>query len=182
MARRLTLVLGGARSGKSTYAQNLAGRENGPVLYVATAEALDEEMAARILAHRRQRPPNWSLLEQTSCVGLAISERLRRQPAPVVLLDCLTMLVSNILSVSPQEAVLAGTGALNVEIDQLLHSYEDSQAHWIIVSSEVGMGIVPPYPLGRVYRDALGSINQRIAARADAVILLVAGMPLQLKG
>jgi adenosylcobinamide kinase/adenosylcobinamide-phosphate guanylyltransferase len=183
MGRRLTLILGGARSGKSRYAQELASQDGGRVLYVATAAALDDDMAARIAAHRQQRPSHWDVLERTRGVGGAVAERWQRQPADVVLLDCLTLLASNVLSALPGSVDPAeGERALNSEVDALLHAWAESAAHWIIVSNEVGLGIVPPYPLGRLYREALGRLNQRLAATADAVFFLVAGLPLKLKG
>jgi adenosylcobinamide kinase/adenosylcobinamide-phosphate guanylyltransferase len=183
MGRRLTLILGGARSGKSRYAQELAGRWGGRVLYVATAAALDSEMAARIAAHKRERPPAWDVLEQTSQVGPAVAEFLDHRFIEVVIVDCLTLLASNVLSALPEPLDPAHVeSALNAEVTELLRVYEGSTALWLIISNEVGMGIVPPYPLGRSYRDALGRINQRVAATADEVVFLVAGLPMKLKG
>jgi adenosylcobinamide kinase/adenosylcobinamide-phosphate guanylyltransferase len=140
-------------------------------------------MAARITAHKRERPNDWNVLEKTLQVGPAIADFLEHQPVDVVLLDCLTLLASNVLSAFPEPLGLnQGQTALNSEVAQLLHAYKGSAAHWIIVSNEVGLGIVPPYPLGRLYRDALGRINQRLAAAADEVVFLVAGLPMKLKG
>ena len=180
MSRALTFILGGARSGKSAYAQRLAGRLGGQVLYVATAEAGDAEMAARIAAHRAERPAAWGTLEAPRHVGVAV----RQAPAAgVVVVDCLTLLANNVIVPLPEpvlaelaEAVLLG------EIDALLDAYQASDAVWIVVSNELGLGLVPPYPLGRVYRDALGRANQRVAAAADNVLFMVAGLPLPLKG
>ncbi len=180
MGKRLTLVLGGARSGKSTYAQKLAAERGERVLYVATAEAGDGEMADRIAAHRAERPAHWKTLEAARQVGGAI--RLNRGEANVILIDCLTLLASNAIIPLPEPATAqAAEAALNVEVDDLLAAYAESQAEWIIISNEVGLGLVPPYPLGRVYRDALGRANQRLAAEADEVLFMVAGLPLKLK-
>lgn len=181
MNRRLILILGGARSGKSSYAQCLAGLYGESVLYVATAEALDNEMALRIALHKDARPAHWQLLEVTSKVGEAIS-RLRYQ-SDVVILDCLTLLTNNIIS-SLEESISSEIAelAINIELDGLLATYHAEEKVWIIVSNEVGLGLVPAYPLGRVYRDALGRANQRLAAEADEVIFMVAGLPMLLKG
>lgn len=180
MGKRLTLVLGGARSGKSSHAQRLAAERGEAVVYVATAEAGDGEMADRIAAHRAERPAHWQTLEAPRAVGAAIRSGVKQ--ADVILIDCLTLLANNVVvplpeSVTAQEA----EAALNVEVEELLKAYAASDAEWIIVSNEVGLGLVPPYPLGRVYRDALGRANQRLAAVADEVLFMVAGLPLKVK-
>ena len=183
MERNMTLILGGARSGKSTYAEQLAAAEGGPVLYVATAEAWDEEMRVRIAAHQAQRPAHWHTLEAPRHTGAAVAATLAAPPGPaVVLVDCLTLLANNVLMALPETVgEAAATGALMAEVDALLAAYAGGSASWIIVSNEVGLGIVPAYPLGRVYRDALGRANQRLAAASDQVILMVAGLPLKVK-
>jgi adenosylcobinamide kinase/adenosylcobinamide-phosphate guanylyltransferase len=174
------LILGGARSGKSTYAEKLARECTTAVLYVATAEARDDEMAARIAQHRAQRPAHWITLEAPRAIGAAI--RSSGVKAPVVLIDCLTLLANNIIVPLPEPIEDAeAEEVLNAEIDDLLAVYTASDAAWIIVSNEVGLGLVPPYPLGRVYRDALGKANQRLAAVADDVLFMVAGLPLKVK-
>lgn len=178
----LTFILGGARSGKSAYAQQLARQNGGSVLYVATATAGDEEMKTRIAAHRAERPANWRTLEAPLQVGKAISQALDEQPADVVLMDCLTMLANNVLMNLPENSSEKElTRALLAEIDALLVCRQNSNAHWIIVSNEVGLGLVPSYPMGRFYRDALGRANQRLAEAATEALLLVAGKPLSLK-
>lgn len=182
MARKLTLILGGARSGKSRHGEQLAAENGGRVLYVATAEALDEEMAARIAAHRADRPTGWQTLEAPREVGQAIEEHGVK--ADVLLLDCVTLLANNVLGSHAQEGAerqAAAEGALLAEVDELLGVCERSHAHWLIVSNEVGLGLVPPYPLGRAYRDALGRANQRLAEAADEVLFMVAGLPLKVK-
>jgi adenosylcobinamide kinase / adenosylcobinamide-phosphate guanylyltransferase len=181
---KLIFVLGGARSGKSSYAEALAATlaAHAPVLYVATAEAWDDEMHARITRHREQRPAVWRTLEAPRETGSTIHAQLHEQPAAVVLIDCLTLLTSNVVITLPEDTTEnAALAAMQVELDALLHAYAQSDATWIIVSNEVGLGIVPPYPLGRLYRDVLGRANQQVAAAADEVVLLVAGLPLPIK-
>ncbi len=180
MTRALTLVLGGARSGKTTFAQQWAARQAGPVLYVATAEAGDDEMAARIAAHRADRPAAWATLEAPLHVGAAIQNAT---PPAIVVVDCLTLLANNVIVPLP-EPVSDGvaTAALLLEVEALLDAYQAGAAAWAVVSNEVGLGLVPPYPLGRVYRDALGRANQRMAAAADNVLFMVAGLPMVVKG
>jgi adenosylcobinamide kinase/adenosylcobinamide-phosphate guanylyltransferase len=176
---KLTLILGGARSGKSSHAQQLAIDHGGPVTYVATAQALDPEMQNRIENHRLERPQDWKTLEAPRGVAAA----LKGQPenAGVILLDCLTLLVTNLLmDAAPDEDhpdEIAATQAVERELAQLLEFVRASQADWIMVSNEVGLGLVPPYPLGRIYRDLLGRVNQKLAAAADEVFWMVAGIP-----
>lgn len=178
MTRRLTLILGGARSGKSAHAQQLAAERGRDVLYVATAEAGDAEMAARIAAHRAERPAHWRTLEATRQVGAA----LHGVHAEVVLIDCLTLLANNVIVPLPEPVTeAAATEALAAEVDGLLAAQRAGDAEWIVISNEVGLGLVPPYPLGRVYRDALGRANQRLAQAADEVLFMVAGLPLHVK-
>ncbi|MBN2501920.1 MAG: bifunctional adenosylcobinamide kinase/adenosylcobinamide-phosphate guanylyltransferase [Anaerolineales bacterium] len=179
---KLTLVLGGARSGKSTYAEKLAKQSTGAVVYIATAEPGDNEMVERIAKHKSQRPAEWETLEIPFGVGQGVRESTL-QPE-VFLLDCVTLLMSNlILQVTenidqpPEEDVPA---AVDAEIDALVDAIHSADAHWIVVSNEVGLGLVPPYPLGRVYRDAIGRANQRLSRVADEVFFLVAGMALPL--
>jgi adenosylcobinamide kinase / adenosylcobinamide-phosphate guanylyltransferase len=176
---KLTLILGGARSGKSSYAQRLAQQHPGPVIYIATAQPLDLEMENRIENHRLDRPEDWITLEAPRGVVGA----LRQQPAisGIVLLDCMTLLITNLLmTAAPDEDhpdEKAAFQAVETELDQLLPALRASQADWIVVSNEVGLGLVPPYPLGRIYRDLLGRANQRLAAIADEVFWMVAGIP-----
>ena len=182
MGKQLTFILGGARSGKSAYAERLAAEQGGPVLYVATAQAWDDEMALRIANHRAQRPATWATIEAPHAVGPAIRTALQTQSPAVILLDCLTLLASNVIIALPESVnELEATAALMAEVDSLLAAYASSTAHWIIVSNEVGLGIVPAYALGRVYRDALGRANQRLAALADEVLFMVAGLPMTVK-
>jgi adenosylcobinamide kinase / adenosylcobinamide-phosphate guanylyltransferase len=180
MGRQLTLILGGARSGKSSYAEQLAAETGGTVLYVATAQAWDAEMATRIAAHQAQRPAGWQTLEAPCAVGAAIGAA--DKAADVVLVDCMTLLANNVLIALPEDAgEVQATAALMAEVDSLLAAYAAGDASWLVVSNEVGLGIVPAYPLGRLYRDALGRANQRLAAAADRVIFMVAGLPMVVK-
>jgi len=183
MGKQLSVILGGARSGKSGYAEQLAAERGRQILYVATAQAWDAEMAERIANHRTQRPDTWQTLEAPIAVGNAISSALQKQPqTDLILLDCLTLLASNLLITLPEDATeAAATTVLMAEIDALLVVWRASNAQWIIVSNEVGLGIVPPYALGRLYRDALGRANQRLAAAAAEVIFMVAGLPMIVK-
>lgn len=190
--KHLILVTGGARSGKSSYAEKLARDLAGTqsVLYVATATASDDEMADRIRKHRSERPIQWMTLEEPTDPAGALMRLEDRQAVPaVVLIDCLTMLTANLL-VSPEEHATFDESTFNShaaeqrvsdEIGSLLEWYDRSHASLIMVSNEVGMGIVPSYLLGRVYRDLLGRVNARIAQRADAVLLLIAGLPIEVK-
>ena len=179
MRGALTFIVGGARSGKSTRAEQLAASGE-RVLYVATAEGRDEEMRSRIAAHRAARPEHWDTLEEP--LHLAGALRSVHHRYDTVLIDCLTLWVSNLLLDRPESA---SEGDLEERIllaaSELLDVCEGSHATWIVVSNEVGLGVVPASPLGRGYRDALGRVNQAVAARAGEVYLMVAGLPLQIK-
>lgn len=192
MSKELILILGGARGGKSTYAEGLASELGGDnVVFLATAEALDDEMEARIAKHQAERPAGWRTVEAPSLLGAVPGGALdgALAGAQVVLLDCLTLLASNALLAAgaPAEvttAAASGGGAeasVEAEVSALLDIFARGEASWIVVSNEVGLGLVPDNALGRTYRDALGRANQRVAAAADRVVFLVAGLPLQLK-
>jgi adenosylcobinamide kinase/adenosylcobinamide-phosphate guanylyltransferase len=180
MGKKLTLILGGARSGKSSYAQQMVDRPPESVLYVATATAGDEEMAERIAAHQANRPVHWRTLEAPLKVGKVIQAA---GPTRWVLLDCMTLLANNVLFSLPEPVKEPDyQSAMDGELDELLEAYQNSPAEWVLVSNEVGLGLVPEYPLGRLYRDVLGRSNQRLAQEADTVIFMVAGLPMQVKG
>ena len=178
MAKKNILLLGGARSGKSHYAQELAKKLGGKVLFVATGEPLDEEMQARIADHKRARPKNWRTLEIPTGVGKQLEKQLG--DAEVVIIDCLTLLVSNLLRGKPDypEAEKRVTS----EINELIAGMDKLDASFIIVSNEVGMGLVPETRLGRIYRDLLGKANQLIAQHATGVCFMVAGITIKVKG
>jgi len=185
MSGKITLILGGARSGKSAYAQQQAEASAGNVLFIATAQAYDEEMKTRIEDHRKNRPAHWFTLEAPHAVGRAFlawqDEHPQIEPS-ILILDCMTLLVSNLLLSLPEPLQDESVNrVIHEELDELLHAIGQSSAEWIIVSNEVGLGLVPPYPLGRFYRDALGRVNQRLAAAAEKVIFLVAGLPMRIK-
>lgn len=178
-ASKLTFIIGGARSGKSRYAERLAMQAQQPVLYVATGQGLDDEMRKRIAAHRQRRAADWQTLELSGQVG----RNLRTEPPKVgvLILDCLTLLVSNVMLQSagdvehPDE--VAARAAVEAELTDLLEAMEAIPARWVVVSNEVGEGLVPPYPAGRLFRDLLGWANQRLAEKADEVFWMVAGIP-----
>jgi adenosylcobinamide kinase/adenosylcobinamide-phosphate guanylyltransferase len=179
---RLIVLLGGARSGKSAYAEQWARARGQRVLFVATAQALDDEMRERIARHRAARPVAWRTLEAPLHAGDAIRAVVAEDTFDTVLVDCITLLAANALLTLPDDAEQnAADAAILAEIDALLVAYRASAATWLVVSNEVGMGVVPPSRLGRLYRDALGRANQRLAAAADEVVLLVAGLPWTLK-
>jgi adenosylcobinamide kinase/adenosylcobinamide-phosphate guanylyltransferase len=165
----LTLILGGARSGKSHHAETLVERSPPPWVYVATAQPFDDEMRARITAHRERRPKGWTTVE----APLEVAEALRSAPrgAPV-LVDCLTLWLTNLM--------LANSG-VEAATDGLLAACADVHGPVVLVSNEVGEGIVPENELARRFRDHAGVLHQRVAARADRVVLMVAGLPLVVK-
>jgi adenosylcobinamide kinase / adenosylcobinamide-phosphate guanylyltransferase len=165
---RLTLVLGGARSGKSSHAEALVRRAAPPWVYVATAEAHDEEMRDRIDRHRKERDGQWRTLE----APLDLAGAVLGIEEGAVLIDCLTLWLSN--------ALLAQRNIAE-ECDRLIVALETARGPIVAVSNEVGLGIVPDTSLGRVFRDAQGMLNQRVAHLADRVLLLAAGIPLTLK-
>ena len=167
---RLTLVLGGARSGKSRYAEELARAAGGKVVYIATAEARDEEMRRRIAEHRRLRDKSWTTLEAPVELAHALKGL---EPGGPALVDCLTLLLSN---------VILAKRDLVKDCDALIDALMACRAPVIAVSNEVGQGVVPDTPLGRAFRDAQGILNQRVAAIADRVVLTAAGLLLVLKG
>jgi adenosyl cobinamide kinase/adenosyl cobinamide phosphate guanylyltransferase len=165
----LTLVLGGARSGKSRYAESLIAALPPPWVYVATAEAGDEEMAVRINAHRERRGADWRTVEAPRDLHAALAVC----GATPVLVDCLTLWLSNLLLAEAD---------IEKEIERLEKTLAAAVAPIVLVANEVGLGIVPSFPLGRRFRDMHGILNQRIAARADRVVLMIAGLPMTVKG
>ena len=180
MAKRLIFLLGGARSGKSHYAETWARQHGERVLFVATAEPKDVDMHQRVAEHRRTRPADWHTLEapQNSARQIAACPFAH----DTLLLDCLTLLTSNILLTLPEAATQRQANAAALaEVERLLAVYARSEATWLVVSNEVGMGVVPPTRLGLLYRDMLGRVNQRVAQAADEALLLVAGIPWRLK-
>ena len=167
---RFTLVLGGARSGKSRHAEALIMAHRPPWIYVATAQALDAEMAIRIADHRGRRDARWQTLEAPRDLARSIAAA---PPDAPLLIDCLTLWVSN--EMLAQADLDAATRDLEAALDR-------RRASVVAVANEVGLGIVPDTVLGRRFRDAAGRLNQRLAIRADRVVFLVAGIPMTLKG
>ena len=187
-AANVTLVLGGARSGKSAVGERLAAKSGAPVLYVATAEERDDEMTARIERHRARRPAHWRTLDAPHDLPALLAETAR--PDECVLIDAIDVWLSNELLgliAAVEDASIPRALAAQAE-EQLLGDVADV-ANWatarsapvILVSSEVGSGVVPPYPLGRLYRDVLGAANQALAASCDCVLLVVAGIAVDLR-
>jgi len=182
--RKIILLLGGARSGKSQFAQELAHKAAGEVLFVATATAEDEDMRLRILKHRSERPASWRTLEVPFNIGLAIKQGMGE--TELVVIDCITLLINNIFCKfdlsqfeTIEESVLGDQVA--EEIQELVKCIETTPGSYIIVSNEVGLGLVPDNRMGRLYRDFLGRANQTLARCADEVYLMVAGIPLRVK-
>jgi adenosylcobinamide kinase/adenosylcobinamide-phosphate guanylyltransferase len=165
-----TLVLGGARSGKSAYAERLVTSLPPPWVYIATAEALDGEMTERIAVHRARRGEGWSTLDcAIDLAGALARDDLSDRP---VLVDCLTLWVSNLM---------LGEHDLALACDKLETALADRKAATVLVSNEVGFGVVPENALARRFRDDAGRVNQRIAKVVDRVILVVAGLPMTIK-
>ncbi|MFO7151850.1 MAG: bifunctional adenosylcobinamide kinase/adenosylcobinamide-phosphate guanylyltransferase [Bacillota bacterium] len=183
----IIFVTGGARSGKSRFAEKKAGKEGEKVIYIATAQALDEEMVHRISIHRGRRPSTWETLEEPmylSKVLQQIKDDGKYEEYRTVLIDCMALLTSNwACSIDAEN----GSERENLrkeyieEIENMLKLAKSLKQKVIIVSNEVGMGLVPEYPLGRFYRDLLGEVNQIIAAASDEVYFMVSGIPLKIK-
>jgi Adenosyl cobinamide kinase/adenosyl cobinamide phosphate guanylyltransferase len=181
---QFTLITGGARSGKSRFAELLAAHAKRPVIYIATAQIGDAEMALRIKKHRQQRPSTWRLIEEPRNIRAALIQ-LKDEDA-VILLDCVTLWLSNLLLADnpPKDQ-----DSFNNELEpRILDTVKDVaqltreiKPQVIFVSNEVGQGIVPEYPLARAYRDLAGRSNQILAQSADQVYLVVAGFPMEIK-
>ncbi len=173
MPNKIIFITGGARSGKSSYAEKLASNLAGKRAYLATAQALDAEMAAKIEKHRQDRGNVWDTYEEP----LAVDELLRKlsDRYQVVLLDCLTLWLSNVM------AHTDGDGAVVLRSAELVKAVKDFTGTCIVVSNEVGLGIVPDNPLARKFRDFAGMLNQKIAEAADEVYFTASGIPVRLK-
>ncbi len=177
----MVFVTGGARSGKSWFAEQLALESGRDVVYIATAQPGDSEMRARIAQHRQRRPAGWTTIEAAVDLPQAIGRALTG--SGTVLVDCLTIYLSNLLLAAGTEIDPAGrAGAVDKAIDQIIDiSLKEKDAYLILISNEVGMGIVPEKVLGRFFRDVAGRANQRLAAVADEVYLCVSGIPVLIK-
>jgi adenosylcobinamide kinase/adenosylcobinamide-phosphate guanylyltransferase len=177
---QITLILGGARSGKSSYALQLAKEFGGAVTFLATAQAFDNEMSLRIQKHKSERPAHWQTFE----IPFGITSHIKEIKSEMIILDCITLLVSNLMMQFVKDDLVDETPfmqAVQQEIEGLLSAIRGSDQRWLIVSNEVGLGLVPPYQMGRVYRDGLGWANQRLAREAENVIFMVAGIPATIK-
>ena len=186
MAGQLTLVLGGVRSGKSAFAESLLTGDEAPVIYVATGQASDQEMARRIRLHQERRPAHWQTVEAPLDPGRALSGLLHNcEISPSVLVESLDVWVANVLLSREAEGAPAVEVAALAELDELLDACSGSgtagSSRAVLVSSEVGLSPVPPNALGRQFQDLLGTVNQRAAVAADEVYLVVAGIPLRVK-
>jgi adenosylcobinamide kinase/adenosylcobinamide-phosphate guanylyltransferase len=174
MERRMIFITGGCRSGKSRYALDYADRHFSKKIYLATCEALDEEMAQRIDHHKKMRGPEWRTIEEP----IEIVDQIGRHAdgVEVILLDCLTLWLSNLLIKWEDDSRIIK------ETERLIDTMKQSQTSFLIVSNEAGMGIVPADPLSRRFRDLSGMANQKMAEAAHTAILMVSGIPVFLKG
>ncbi len=168
------LVLGGAASGKSAFAEGLLDGVT-PRVYIATAQAFDNEMTDKIAEHKTRRGADWHTIESPRGLAKAIENAPPNAPQGAILVDCITMWLANIMD-ADMDTDMDG------EIAALLHVFETSEKQLILVSNETGLGIVPDSPLARRFRQSQGELNQALAARADCVIQVIAGLPLFLKG
>ena len=178
---RLLFVTGGARSGKSAHAERLAAASGRAVVYVATMEPLDAELARRVEAHRAARPAAWTTVEAPLDPAAALAAA---EPSACALIDCLSMWVANRFGPLGEEPAAEAAARLERELDagarRLIAEARAREGETIVVTNEAGSGVVPAWPLGRAWRDALGRVNQRVAAAADRAWLLVAGRALEL--
>jgi adenosylcobinamide kinase / adenosylcobinamide-phosphate guanylyltransferase len=179
----LTLVLGGVRSGKSAFAETLARKAENTgrhIVYIATGSPLDAEMASRIAHHRARRPAGWITVEEPIALAKTLAEWARRDR--YLLVDCLTLWLSNlILADTPSGAPKSGA-ILGEERMNLIKTLPDLEGEIVLVSNEVGMGLVSPDPLGRLFVDESGRLHQEVAALANNVYWVVAGHPIHVKG
>ncbi len=170
---KITFILGGARSGKSSYALGLAKKSKGKVIFIATCQPKDAEMKKRIKAHKRARPLSWQTVEEYINIDQAIEKTSGKCVCLVI--DCLTLWVSNLILAGYNQDKIAD------KINKVLSSLKKIKAKAIIVSNEVGLGIVPQNKLGRYFRDAAGRINQIVVGQADEVFFMLSGLPLKLR-
>lgn len=184
---RIILVTGGARSGKSSYAEQLVANTGERIAYIATGRAFDLEMEDRIAKHRRQRPASWRTFETPGNPSAIIADQ--GLPYEGILLDCLTVMITNRILTHAVDWDNPAVAQLNTieadvmdEIEAIIKAASVSQAEVVVVTNEVGFGIVPLLPLARFFRDCAGRVNQRMAAAAAEVFLVVSGIPMRIKG
>jgi len=168
---KMVFVIGGARSGKSAYALKLAGGLPGPRRYIATARALDSEMASRVARHRQERGDGWETIEEPRSIATVLDGL----EGGVALVDCLTLWLTNLLGAGLDDE------AIEAEAKTLFEAAAGSSADVVVVSNEVGLGIVPDNPLGRRFRDLAGTVNRMAAEAASEVYFLAAGLPMKMK-
>jgi adenosylcobinamide kinase/adenosylcobinamide-phosphate guanylyltransferase len=179
-----TFIFGGARSGKSAHAEKLAAASGKEVIYVATARAGDDEMAARIALHQQQRNSAWSTIEEPLLLGALIAQW--SSPQRVILVDCLTVWLSNLLfseeKMYPEVGAIEAPPFFKEQRDEFLQALERAAGDMILVSNEVGMGVIPQGAISRWFVDEAGRLNQAVAARCERALWVAAGLPLALKG
>ena len=170
---KMTFIIGGARSGKSRYAFTLAKKEGGRVAFIATCQPKDKEMKRRIALHKNSRPASWETFEEPYDISKLLKEKGAK--FEIIIIDCLTLLVSNLM--------LKGSNEKDIEnkVRDILKTLKKIKAESIIVSNEVGLGIVPPNKLARDFRDIAGRINQMVAAQSDKMYFMVSGIPWRIK-
>lgn len=172
MAKKIIFISGGVRSGKSDFALKIAKQLKKKVIYLATAQGLDKEMSQRIKRHKVSRPPSWKTIEESKDLTGVIEEN--RKFAGTIIIDCITLWLNNIIPEKSDEAILK-------EMEVLLTSMHKARAKFMIVSNEVGLGIVPASRLGRRFRDLAGKVNQLIAEKADEFYFMISGVKVKLK-
>ncbi len=182
----IILITGGARSGKSTYAERLAKEYGSEILYVATAIPFDDEMKLRIKKHREQRPANWETLEAYKDLDMLLENKCKNKKA--VLLDCITVMITNIMFEICQDFnqiqhddITIVEETVNLQMDRLVAVAAGSKTPFILVTNEIGMGIVPENKSARLFRDIQGRVNQKLASAAKEVYLCVSGIPVKIK-
>lgn len=179
-----TLVFGGARSGKSAYAEKLAAASGREVIYVATAQARDAEMTARIASHRQRRNPAWMTIEEPLALGAVIAKW--SGPERLILVDCLTVWLSNLLfaqsQIYPDVGEIIPPTCFHQERERFLHALAQAAGDVILVSNEVGMGVIPQGAISRWFVDEAGRLNQAVATCCERALWIAAGLPLMLKG
>lgn len=185
----MILVLGGARSGKSAFAQQLAGKLGDSVCFIATASAFDEEMEKRIEIHRGSRPEGWDTIQLEATSGAPVLPK----EVDVAILDCFTVYLYGLMASvgldwkvededqMAEEEVLERCETVEAEAIKTIEALKESVPRLVVVSNEVGMSLVPPFRLGRIFRDIAGRLNQRVAEEADEVFIMIAGLPVRLK-
>lgn len=172
--KRFTFILGGARSGKSSYAVNLAKSMGKKIIFIATCIPGDKEMKHKVKLHRKSRPSTWKVIEE----GVNIDSVLRKikTDCDAILIDCISLFISNLMAIEPNDEKVEN------KVRRVIEQLKKLAVEVIIVSNEVGMGIVPDNPLARRFRDLLGRSNQMLAQSADVVIMMHAGIPTVIKG